>query len=72
MFSSEKHAGGYRQLLRMESYGSQDALAAAMKEGGEFADLVNEVGQFVDQDRKADWSNSLYKAVTDTSFWANA
>ena len=72
IFSSEKHAGAYRQLLRLESYGSQDVLAAAMKEGGAFADLVNGIGQFIDQDREADWSNGLYKAVTDTSIWADA
>ena len=72
IFSSEKHAGGYRQFLRMESYGAQDALAAAMKEGGTFATLLDEMSEFVDQDRAADWSNGLFKAVTDTSFWAGA
>jgi hypothetical protein len=65
--SSEKHSGGYRQLFRMESYGSQDTMAAAMKEGGAFATLLGEMFQFVDRDRGADWSQSLYKAVTDAS-----
>jgi hypothetical protein len=72
IYTSEKHAGGFRQYLRLDSYGAQDLLAAAMKEGGDFATLVDEVSQFVDQDRTADWSNGLYKAVTDTSFWAGA
>jgi hypothetical protein len=67
--SSEKHAGGYRQLLRLESYGSQDTLAAAMKDGGDFASLFEEISRFVDQDRDADWSSGLYKAVTDASIW---
>ena len=72
IYSSEKHAGGYRQLLRMENYGSQDALAAAMKEGGAFANLLEAMTEFIDQDREADWSNGLYKAVTDTSIWGEA
>ncbi len=72
IYSSEKHAGGFRQFLRMESYGSQDALAAAMKEGGDFAAFLDEMSQFVDQDRAADWSNGLYKTVSGTSFWAGA
>ena len=70
--TSEKHAGGYRQLVRMESYGSQDTFAAAMKEGGAFANLVEEMTEFVDQEREADWSNGLYKAVTDISLWGEA
>jgi len=72
MYSSEKHAGTYRQLFRMESYGSQDAFSAAMKEGGEFATLVEAMTEFVDQDREADWSNGLWKAVTDISLWGEA
>lgn len=72
IYSSEKHSGGYRQLFRMESYGSQDTLAAAMKEGGAFANLIEEMTEFFDQDREADWSNGLYKAVADTSLWGEA
>jgi hypothetical protein len=70
--TSEKRAGAYRQLLRLDSYGAQDTLAAAMKEGGEFADLFEELSQFVDQEREADWSSGLYKAVTDASIWGEA
>jgi hypothetical protein len=72
MYSSEKHAGSYRQFFRMESYGSQDTMAAAMKEGGAFAKLIEETSEFVDQDREADWSNGLYKSVTDISLWGEA
>jgi hypothetical protein len=72
MYSSEKNAGGYRQLLSMDSYGSQDAFSAAMKEGGEFASLIEEMTEFFDQDRDANWSNGLYKAVTDLSIWGEA
>jgi hypothetical protein len=56
----------------MESYGSQDAMAAAMKEDGDFAAFLNEMNQFVDQDRASDWSNGLFKKVTDASMWAGA
>jgi hypothetical protein len=65
--TSEKHAGGYRQLVRMESYGTQDSFAAALKEDGEFSTLLNEMAEFFDMDRNADWSSSLYKSVTDVS-----
>ena len=72
MYSSEKHSGAFRQFFRMESYGSQDTFAAAMKEGGAFANLVEGMTEFVDQERDANWSNGLYKAVTDISLWGEA
>jgi hypothetical protein len=72
MYSSEKQAGSFRQFFRMESYGSQDTFAAAMKEGGAFAHLLEGMSEFVDQDREARWSNGLYKAVTDLSMWGEA
>jgi hypothetical protein len=65
--SSEKHSGGFRQFLRMESYGSQDTMAAALKEGGAFSTLLGGMFQFIDRDKGADWCQSLYKAVTDLS-----
>ena len=52
MYSSEKHSGSFRQFFRMESYGSQDTFSAAMKEGGAFANLVEEMTEFVDQERR--------------------
>ena len=70
--TSEKHAGGFRQLFRMESYGSQDTMAAAMKEGGAYANLIEEMSKFIDLGRDADWSSNLYKAVRDTSMWGDA
>ena len=72
MYSSEKHSGGFRQLFRMDSYGAQDTFAAAMKEGGAFAKLIEEMTEFVDQDREANWSNGLFKSVTDISLWGEA
>jgi len=72
IYSSEKHAGGYRQFFRFDSYGAQDRLAAAMKEDDAFATLMDQWGDFVDDERGADWSNGLYKAVTDLSMWSHA
>jgi hypothetical protein len=72
MYSSEKHAGGFRQFFRLDSYGAQDTFAAAMKEGGEFAQLIEQMSEFVDQEKDAHWSNGLYKAVTDASMWGEA
>jgi hypothetical protein len=69
IYSTEKHAGGFRQFLRLESYGSQEALAAAGKEGGDFGALLKEMNEFVDQERAADWSNGLYKKVTEATIW---
>ena len=63
--SSEKHAGGCRQYFRLGSYGAQDALSAALKEGGTFATLLNDMNRFVDRDKGADWSNGLYRSMTD-------
>lgn len=71
VFTSEKHAGGFRYILRLDSYAAQDALAAAMKDG-DLGTLLAEGNQFTDQDPGADWSNSLYKAVTDLSMLAGA
>src|SRR5262245_34405055 len=72
MYSSEKHAGGFRQFFRLDSYGAQDRFAAAMKEGGEFAQLIEQMSEFADQEKDAHWSNGLYKAVTDASMWGEA
>lgn len=69
MYSSEKEAGGYRTLFRLDSYGAQDNFAAAMKEGGIFASLITEATGFVDFDKGANWSNTLLKRVTDASIW---
>ena len=72
IYTSEKHAGSYRQFLRYHSYAAQDAMAAALKEDEAFAALVEEWGEFVDFERGTNWSNGLYKAVTDMSMWSNA
>ncbi|MDX1658805.1 MAG: hypothetical protein R3343_08300 [Nitriliruptorales bacterium] len=69
IYSSEKQAGQYKTYWRMDSYAAQDAFAAAMREGGRFAELVEAATGFTDQRNDAAWSNGLYKAVTDASIW---
>jgi antibiotic biosynthesis monooxygenase (ABM) superfamily enzyme len=69
IFTSEKNTGGFRQFLRLDSYAAQDALAAAMRDG-DLGTLLAEGNEFIDHDRGADWSNGLYKAVTDLSMLA--
>lgn len=65
IYSSEKHAGGCRQYFRLASYGAQDALSAAVKESGAFATLLNDMNRFVDREKGADWSNGLYRSMSD-------
>lgn len=60
--TSEKHAGSIRTLWRLDSYGAQDAMAAAGKAEGSFRDLIIEFLDFVDQDSD-NWSQTLLKAV---------
>jgi hypothetical protein len=70
VMGSEKQAGEFRQLWRHDSYGAMDAWAAAMREGGRFAELQDEIAsRFVDQDKSAHWSQTIMKAVADASFW---
>ena len=69
IYSSEKEAGGYRSFYRFDSYGAQDNFAAAMKDGGAFASLVEQATNFADFDKGANWSTGLHKRVTDASVW---
>ena len=69
IYSSEKEAGDYRVLYRLDSYGAQDNLAAAMKDGGAFASLVEQATNFVDFDKGANRSNGLHRRVTEASIW---
>lgn len=73
VLSTEKDAGQFRQLWRHHSYGDQDDYAAAMQGEGSFARLNDEMAaRFIDQERGAHFSQSLLKAVVDTSFWGGA
>ncbi len=66
--SSEKQAGAVRSLWRLDSYGAQDAMAAASKQDGPFKDLVNEFVKFVDHD-SSNWSQTLMKSLVDATIF---
>lgn len=73
VLSTEKEAGQFRQLWRHHSYAAQDDYAAAMKGDGVFAQLNDEMAtRFIDQEKDAHFSQSVLKAVVDTSFWGGA
>ncbi len=67
--TSEKTAGNVFVLWRLDSYGAQDALAAAGAEDGKFRELVNEFIGFVEVDSE-NWSSILLKAVLDATVYA--
>ena len=68
--TSEKTAGGWRTLERLDSYGAQDRLAAAAKDTkSTFHKLWREAAAFFDPAREAHWSQTLVKRATDASIW---
>lgn len=70
VISTEKEAGDYRQLWKHHSYGAQDTFAAAMRDGGPIAQLMDEMTtRFIDVEKGAHSSQSILKAVVDTSIW---
>ncbi len=66
--SSEKSLGGVFTLVRMESYGTQDTLAAATD--GPYAELLGEFVDFFDQESD-NWGNFLLKRFTDATIWGS-
>jgi hypothetical protein len=70
IFSSEKQAGTYRFLQEIDSYAALDTFAAvAMDETSEYGRLAREHSQFIDPDPNGQWSNGLYKLLTDSTVW---
>lgn len=70
VFTSEKSAGGYRLLEGLDSYAALDTAAAAQKDpNSAYAKVWREAMQFMDPDPKADWSQTLLKAVVDAAIW---
>lgn len=67
--SSDKDSGTFRMVFRMENYAAQDSFSAAMKEGGTFARLMEELTEFMDQSNHANWSELLMRRATDTAIW---
>lgn len=68
VFSTEKNAGSFFTIYQLDSYGAQDRLAAALKEG-ELARIMGESMQFMDQETGAGWSQFLPKSVADATIW---
>lgn len=70
VYSSEKHAGGYRVLVELDSYGAMDAGAAAFKDPkSEWNKLLLESSKFVETDWNLPWSNELLKNVVHATIW---
>ena len=66
--SSEKSLGGVFTLIRMESYGTQDTIAAESE--GPYAELVGEYVDFFDQESD-NWGNILLKRMTAGTIWGS-
>jgi hypothetical protein len=71
VFSSEKHSGAYKLVIRMDSYGAMDRLAAAGKENPEFMRLASEFASFSDVRLGADFSSEILKSVADITITAD-
>ena len=67
-WGSEKTAGGWRSLERLDSYAALDALAALGKDpDSDHARLWRELMTFGDWHRDAPWSQVLLKRATDAT-----
>lgn len=55
-----------KTILQMDSYAAQDVLAEAMTKG-RFAELLNEVMQFIDMRPEAYSRQTLWKALVDAT-----
>ena len=64
----QKGTGDVHTLIEMDSYGTQDDLAAAGKEDSVYSRLVNEYVSFFDQESE-NWTNALYKSVTEATLY---
>lgn len=67
MFSDSRTSGTYRMLLRYDSYGAQDRMAAEMAGDTALARLVHEHARFLDLRNDRNSSNQLLKLVTDST-----
>jgi hypothetical protein len=67
--TSEKGTGQFRMVMKLDSYGAQDNFSAAMKDGGTFAGLMEELTAFMDESNNANWSEAVMRRVTDTAMW---
>lgn len=63
--TSEKSAGSFFTVYRLDSYGAQDRVAAAMKDGP-LAKIMAQAGEFIDWNSD-NWSQLLLKSVVDAT-----
>lgn len=67
----DRQAGGVQMFVELDSYGTQDALAAEGRQPGSvFGKLVNEMMGFLDQSGPIGTS-ALYKSVTAATIWGD-
>jgi hypothetical protein len=70
IFGDDDHVGAYRSVWLMDSYAAMDRFSAAIKEGGTFALLMNELGRFaMDRQDGGSQSADLSRRVTDAAIW---
>jgi hypothetical protein len=68
VYSTEKQAGGYKLLVRHDSYADLDVAAAAGKDkNSEFARLTRDLLKFWDTADTAPWSRSLLKGIVEAT-----
>ncbi|MBA3687877.1 MAG: hypothetical protein H0W81_03435 [Chloroflexi bacterium] len=68
--SSEKHAGEYRFLLRLESFAAFDASHEAVRdEKSEWGRLNREATAFLDLPIGAEFSSSVYRPLIESVIW---
>lgn len=70
VMSSEKHAGEYRVLFRLDSFAAFDALQEAVRdEQSEWGRLNREVTKFFDVPIGAEFSSSVYRPLIEAVIW---
>ena len=68
--STEKHAGEYRFLLRLESYATLDALYESVRdEKSDWGRVNREVTEFLDLPIGAEFSYSIYRPLIGAVVW---
>jgi primosomal protein N' len=68
--SSEKQAGEYRLLLRLESFATFDALHESVRDAkSDWGRLNREATAFLDLPIGAEFSSSVYRPLTEAVVW---
>lgn len=67
----DRHSGGVQFFVEMDSYGTQDALAAeGQNPDSVYGKLLNEMVGFLDQ-TSDNGTSALYKSVTAATLWGD-